>query len=1344
MNKDATHANTHRGYDMMKRVSLVALLLMVMVPVALAQVHFTPVDPTGIWSTIIIDDAVWDEVTLVEGDEIGVFDGDLCVGAVAIEAGQTWPVSVNAIGADDANGLLGYTDNNPMTFLLWKDADELERTAIVSYEMGNGRFGYDPYTHITEVLVSTTGVVFGLQLPVHNGVEEQELVELMWDEASPLEPATSLTYDVYLETGEFDSADVADGVVSPWLTGLPQDCTLVNWDGTDDTDYWWTVVAEDNFGNRSQASEIRMFEIYIPENPAGFDLLTPEQPATVADYDTVLTWEASSDPDPGDELSYWVWWATNGAFTLNLDSAEVTGTTTYEILDLLDDQTYHWKVRAQDTNTEGTWSNQTWQFDVYVIEPPDPFTLISPLSATDTCWTGDTTLTWNATTEPDPDDQVNSYMVWWATNAVFTQNLDSTEVTAGTTLDMTDLLDDHTYYWKVRATDDNTNGTWSSNNGAFHVYIPEAPNAFSLSSPDDGDTTFVDYQAVSWTASSDNDPNGWFVYEVQWSTTSGFTSFDSYQTSSTSYTIEDLPALFMGELDELPQDTTLYWRVKAVDHLGLTTWATPEAGRQFRVYFIEPPAAFDLVGPLSEGGMDTCFTGDTTLVWDATTEPDPDDQIEGYRVWWATDDGYSENLDSTFVTDGTEYDMTDLLDDHTYYWKVRAVDNNTDGTWSNQEGMFHVYIPEAPNDFELLSPVDGDTTFGGDQTVTWSATTDPDPNNAFTFELQWSTASDFTDYISYETTDTTYLIEDIEEVLLNGELDELPQDTTIYWRVKATDTYDLTTWATPEAGWEFRVYFVDPPEPFSLVAPEDGVTCWTGDTTLVWHTAEEIDPDDEVHSYMVYYATDVNFGQNLETVIVEAPDTTLDISDLYDDRTYYWKVRARDNNTNGTYSTEVFTFDTYIPESPDSFALTAPANEAHVTTGDSIRLHWEVAEDPDPDPDEVFYEVEWSLDPDFPEEDTWSWVTQANSYRINGLRPDFDDETVYWRVHCWDQFGFELWSDAGEDGWSFTVHVAQNPEPFSLTTPADSAVLDEQPYTFEWEEAVEHDFGDSVIYHVYIAGDSSFTDPMEFVTEETEVDIDTLDDDSRYWWNVHAMDTNTGGVWSNETFTFFTDFPDPPSPFTLLTPGDGDTLTLEAADTVFFSWEESMDPDPEEFVHYLGELTVSGDDHNGNPVEFSVTVDSLLENSLYFAFNDTAEQHFWWFDYIQCDWSIYAISSGDTVMCDSAFVFYVEPQTLADENPFSGLPTEYSIAAIYPNPFNPTTTIMVGLPEAADLKVAVYNVLGRQVQTLANGAFQAGYQQFVFDAKNLSSGLYFVRAVSPGKMNQLRKVMLVR
>jgi Secretion system C-terminal sorting domain len=80
----------------------------------------------------------------------------------------------------------------------------------------------------------------------------------------------------------------------------------------------------------------------------------------------------------------------------------------------------------------------------------------------------------------------------------------------------------------------------------------------------------------------------------------------------------------------------------------------------------------------------------------------------------------------------------------------------------------------------------------------------------------------------------------------------------------------------------------------------------------------------------------------------------------------------------------------------------------------------------------------------------------------------------------------------------------------------------------------------------------------------------------------------------------------------------------------------------------------------------------------------------------------------------------------------------------HPNPFNPSTTIRVALPEAAELNVTVYNVMGQQVATLADGRINAGTHSFTFDASDLASGLYFVRATVPGHLNVIQKIMLVR
>ncbi|MCB2210760.1 T9SS type A sorting domain-containing protein [bacterium] len=92
----------------------------------------------------------------------------------------------------------------------------------------------------------------------------------------------------------------------------------------------------------------------------------------------------------------------------------------------------------------------------------------------------------------------------------------------------------------------------------------------------------------------------------------------------------------------------------------------------------------------------------------------------------------------------------------------------------------------------------------------------------------------------------------------------------------------------------------------------------------------------------------------------------------------------------------------------------------------------------------------------------------------------------------------------------------------------------------------------------------------------------------------------------------------------------------------------------------------------------------------------------------------------------------------------SHAPSRYSITPSYPNPFNPSTTVAVSLPEASELTVSVFNVTGQQVAELANGQFTAGQHNLTFDAQGLASGLYFIHATVPGQLNQVQKVMLVR
>jgi hypothetical protein len=60
----------------------------------------------------------------------------------------------------------------------------------------------------------------------------------------------------------------------------------------------------------------------------------------------------------------------------------------------------------------------------------------------------------------------------------------------------------------------------------------------------------------------------------------------------------------------------------------------------------------------------------------------------------------------------------------------------------------------------------------------------------------------------------------------------------------------------------------------------------------------------------------------------------------------------------------------------------------------------------------------------------------------------------------------------------------------------------------------------------------------------------------------------------------------------------------------------------------------------------------------------------------------------------------------------------------YPNPFNPSTQIEFALPEAVEVRLDVFNMLGQKVQTLKNERMAAGYYSVTFEAGGLSSGVY--------------------
>jgi hypothetical protein len=88
-------------------------------------------------------------------------------------------------------------------------------------------------------------------------------------------------------------------------------------------------------------------------------------------------------------------------------------------------------------------------------------------------------------------------------------------------------------------------------------------------------------------------------------------------------------------------------------------------------------------------------------------------------------------------------------------------------------------------------------------------------------------------------------------------------------------------------------------------------------------------------------------------------------------------------------------------------------------------------------------------------------------------------------------------------------------------------------------------------------------------------------------------------------------------------------------------------------------------------------------------------------------------------------------------------PKTFLLEQNYPNPFNPSTTIRYQLPVASEVKLEVYDVLGKKIATLVNERQSAGSYQVVWNASGLSSGTYFYR-LQAGTFVETKKMIMVK
>jgi hypothetical protein len=88
-------------------------------------------------------------------------------------------------------------------------------------------------------------------------------------------------------------------------------------------------------------------------------------------------------------------------------------------------------------------------------------------------------------------------------------------------------------------------------------------------------------------------------------------------------------------------------------------------------------------------------------------------------------------------------------------------------------------------------------------------------------------------------------------------------------------------------------------------------------------------------------------------------------------------------------------------------------------------------------------------------------------------------------------------------------------------------------------------------------------------------------------------------------------------------------------------------------------------------------------------------------------------------------------------------PSKYSLSQNYPNPFNPTTNIKFSIVNSGDVKLIVFDIMGKEVQTLVNERLQPSTYEATFDGSSLNSGVYFYKLMTDG-YNEAKKMLLIK
>jgi flagellar hook assembly protein FlgD/DNA/RNA endonuclease YhcR with UshA esterase domain len=197
-----------------------------------------------------------------------------------------------------------------------------------------------------------------------------------------------------------------------------------------------------------------------------------------------------------------------------------------------------------------------------------------------------------------------------------------------------------------------------------------------------------------------------------------------------------------------------------------------------------------------------------------------------------------------------------------------------------------------------------------------------------------------------------------------------------------------------------------------------------------------------------------------------------------------------------------------------------------------------------------------------------------------------------------------------------------------------------------------------------------------------------------------------------------------PNPhFALTTPANNSIVRLDSlSQQVVFSWKKAIDLNGDNLIYQWA------------PIGFTAVITTTAGADSFLVRTGTQMlTYLGSLDTLNLRWTVKTKDPANPIVSnfDTVTVKIIRG-TITGVGQFDQMPNDFALSQNYPNPFNPTTTIRFALPVEARITLRIYDLLGREIATLADGVREAGTFEAQWDGHGVASGMYIYRFEAQG------------